>query len=339
MRVLVTGADEVWGQLTAEAVLAAPTLRDSTGKHREVESVLLAVHDAPWDPAIADDPRVEVVQADIADHEQILSVVSAHATDSILHFETVTRDRGAGDDDFDAMLRVNLGGSLNLLDACRRRSLDGRPPKLVFCSSLSVFADGTSETISDVTRRLPTSSYGTTKAAVELLIMDFSQRGYVDGRSSVLPMCVSWRPDQRGQDFLHMAFQTPFDGKPIPLRLRRDTPIWLNGYTTCIANLLELHDVDADRLDRSRALLQPGVRTTVGEMLSAFAEVAAHHRIQLGPVIDDLEPAVQHHFDGYPDSVDASKALALGLSSDDLEGIVERYLTAYTLLPATDDST
>src|SRR5581483_4778441 len=124
------------------------------------------------------------------------------------------------------------------------------------------------------TPRTPSSTYGTTKAIVEMLVTNYSARGFVDGRSSILPMCVSWRPDRHSGQFLYDMFDEPFNGQEIAVPIRRDTRIFFNGWHTCIANLLELQDLDAAALKENRSGLQPGLSVTSDEMRHAFTRIA-----------------------------------------------------------------
>jgi nucleoside-diphosphate-sugar epimerase len=326
MRVLVTGADDVWGQLAAEAVLAAPSLRDPFGHEQQVDALVLMLHEEPWDRRIEADSRVRVVRGDIAHRAEVEEVFAAGLIDSVIHFETVTRDRDNGEDDFGGMVRTNMLGSLNLLECCRAQE---HVAKFVFCSSCSVFKDGLLEPVSEQTPRTPSSTYGTTKAIVEMLVNNYSARGFVDGRSSILPMCVSWRPDRRSGEFLYDMFDEPFNGEEIVLPIRPDTRIFFNGWHTCIPNLVELHELDADRLGENRSVLQPGLSVTIQEMLDAFARAAESRRLTIGPVVEKLQPAIQEKVDAYNKFADTSRAAALGLSSEDLDSLVNRYLDVY----------
>jgi nucleoside-diphosphate-sugar epimerase len=329
MRVLVTGADYVWGYLTAEAVLATPTLKNSRGVAEAIESVVLVLHDHPWDPAIERDPRLKWVRGDIAIREQIEAVISEHRIDSIMHFETVTRDYGPGEDDFWGMMRVNALGTLNILESCRAV---GNQPKLVFCSSSSVFEDGIQEVVSEQTRRMPTATYGTTKAIAELLINNYAERGYVDGRSAILPMCVSWRPYRRNAEFLHEVLNEPLNGKEIRLALRADTRLYFNGYLTCIRNLLELHDIDGRALGRDRSMLQPGIGHTINEMIEAFRREAKRRNLKLGPVVEKFDAEKQAEFDVYNKDANTQRAHQFKLSTESLDRIVQRYCDDYLAL-------
>ena len=281
MNVLVTGADDIWGYLTAERILQVAALKNTAGNEKTVESVVLVVHDSPYESAISADPRVKIVNGNITDKAQIEEIIRDNNIESIFHFETVTRDRGDGEDDFDGMIRVNIFGSLNILEACRKT---GRTPKLVFCSSCSVFQDGIEECVSPSTRRLPSSTYGTTKTVVELLIANYSARKFVDGRNSVLPMCVSWRPTRANTDFMHDVFKAPFDGNDIDTCLAPDTRLFFNGFHTCIDNLIETHNLNSELLGEDRSLLQPGITASLAEMVDAFQRIGADRGVSVGNI-------------------------------------------------------
>lgn len=324
LTVLVTGADDVWGSLTAEAVLRAGELAKQGGGSAEVARVVLPVHDSPWSADLARDPRVTLANGRITDKEFVGGLFASSRIDSVFHFETVTRDRGSGERDFDAMLNTNLMGSLHLLESARLHSPGAR---FVFCSSCSVFADDLgSQVVSDDTRRLPSATYGTTKAAVELLINDYARRGYVDGRSSILPMCVSWRPDKRSVEFLHGVFECPFADREEVVGLEPEVQLWLNGYSTCIANLLELHDVNGEVLGDDRGVLQPGVTISVAEMIDTFRRVGEDERVPVAQFSFQPDAGLQREFEQYPKHVEPRRASALGLSSEDFEALARRYL-------------
>ena len=326
MHVLVTGADDIWGCLTAERILERSTLKNSAGADSQVQLVVLVVHERLCESLIASDPRVKVVKGDIANKDEIQRIILDNRINSVFHFETVTRDRGTGEDDFDGMMNVNIFGSLNILEACRRT---GYKPRIVFCSSCSVFQDYIKEAVSPATRRMPSSTYGTTKAVVELLIANYTTRGFVDGRNSILPMCVSWRPTAANTDFIHDVFRAPFTGKDLVITLKPDTRLFFNGYYTCIDNLIETHDIDSESLGDDRSLLQPGINASLEEIIDSFRRIGATNGITVGNVIENFDPEKQAAFDAYNKLTNFDRALEFNLSHEDLDSIVSRYLDAY----------
>lgn len=326
--VMVTGADHVWGQLTAEAALAAETMVDATGTRREVARVVLPVHHQPYDPQLLENPRVEVAEVSITDEAGIAKLIEGSGVTSVVHFETVTVDRDGGDADIEHTVRTNVLGSWHLLEALRR-SAPGAG-SLVFCSSCAVFEDDadTSLTspVSEATRRRPATLYGATKAAVELLVDAYGGRGDVDARAAVLPMNVSWRPDARNADFLNDVIGAVVDAGPLTLGVEADRKLFLNGYETCIANLFELHDLPAAALGSNRTLLQPGIVATPAEMVDSLRQAARERGHEVGEVTWQPDAGRAQRLGQFPSRVDDSRARGLGLSVPDLGAITRRHL-------------
>lgn len=330
MNVLVTGADDVWGYLTAEQILRRGALRGSAGRLSPVERVILLCHKGVYLPDILRDGRVEVVLGSITDAACTEAVIAGRGVDSVFHFETLVCDRGAGESAFDEMLEVNLQGSLNLMQACRR---SGRVPKMIFCASCSVFPDF-SPRPSEACRRRPSTTYGSTKACVELLLADFTRRGFLDGRSSLLPMCVSWKPTPPDMDFMNQVFRTPFDGGDVVTPLHPDTRLFFNGYYADILNLIETHDLPSEALGDDRSLIQPGISCTVREMYDMFVQVGARQGVRVGRLVEQWDAGTQRGLDGFCKSADFSRAERLGLTQETLEQVVTRYLSDYLALCA-----
>lgn len=290
------------------------------------------VHEAPWDSWILGDPRVRLVRGSVASRADVQRVFDEGPIASVLNFETVTRDRGSGEDDFDGMLRVNTFGSLNLLEACRTQP---QPVKFMFCSSCSVFRDHLPDPVSEATRRAPSSTYGTTKAMVELLLANYSARGFVDARASILPMCVSWRPDRRSREFLHDIIDDPYGSEPIVLGVDPDTRVFFNGWEVCIRNLLETHELPDVALGEERTLLQSGVSVTVREMLAALREAGEPHGLRLAEVQEAPDPETQAKVDAYNKYADFSLGRSLGLSQESLSQLAQGYAREYARLSVT----
>ena len=329
MNVLVTGADDVWGYLTAEQILRRGVLKNADQALCPVDRVILFCHKGPYLPDILQDPRCEVVLGSITDAAATEAVILDNAIDSIFHFETLVSDRGDGEQAFDAMLNVNLQGSLNLMKSCKK---SGRVPKMVFCASCSVFPDFSAEPVSETSRRLPSTTYGSTKACVELLLANFTRRGFLDGRNSLLPMCVSWKPTPPDADFMNNVFHTPFDGSDVVTPLHPDTLLYFNGYYSDILNLIETHDIPSPELGEERSLIQPGISCTVQEMYDMFVKVGSREGCRVGRLVEKWDPAAQAGLDGFCKYADFSRAVHFGLTQETLEQVVTRYLHDYLAL-------
>lgn len=244
--VLITGADEPWGASAASAVLAAGVVTID-GHPAKVDRVVLPIHRAVRDGGVAADPRVVAAPASIQDAGAMRDLVERHDVTSVIHFETVTGDRDGGDEDVALTVATNLGGSVNLMEALRLHG-GGR---FVFCGSLSMFADDQDGAVSEArTPRFPTSLYGSTKAAVELLATAYAARGLIDARVAVLPAHMVWPPEPAVSDVLHGLLGDLVGHDPLTVPVPEDFRVFVNDAVACGLNLLELHDAPRDRVGR-----------------------------------------------------------------------------------------
>jgi len=191
MRVLITGGAGFLGQRLARSILASGVLAGRDGAPAPVSRLLLLDTVAPSQlPAGA-----EAMVGDITEPASLRRALG-DGIDSVFHLAAVVS--AAAEADFDFGMRVNLDGTRAVLDACR--ALD-RPPRLVFASSVAVFGGDLPKRLDDATAPAPQTSYGTQKAIGELLVADYSRKGFIDGRSlrrvaGAAPVArISWQPD------------------------------------------------------------------------------------------------------------------------------------------------
>ncbi len=174
MKVLITGGAGFLGKRLTARLLA----------RADIDEIVL-VDMAPA-KGLAD-PRVRIVAGDIADPALMASLID-EKTAGVFHLAAVVS--GQAEADFDLGMRINLDASRLLLDLCRQR---GHKPRVVFTSSVAVYGGDLPDVVTDDLALRPASSYGTEKAIAELLLADYSRRGFVDGRVLRLPT-VSVRP-------------------------------------------------------------------------------------------------------------------------------------------------
>ena len=86
---------------------------------------------------------------------------------------------GGAEQNFELGTKVNLDATRDLLEACR---LAGHCPKFVFASSIAVYGGMLADPVTDDTPPSPRLSYGAQKLIGEILIDDYTRRGYIDGR-------------------------------------------------------------------------------------------------------------------------------------------------------------
>ncbi len=299
MRVVITGGCGFLGQRVALQLLA----------RRDVDELVL-FDNAPSTPPLPDDKRLKVVTGDIADGEAVRRVISAGAA-SVFHLAAVVS--GQAEADTDLGYRVNLDGTRAVLDACRAL---GTCPRVVFASSLAVYGGALPPAVGDETPLTPQTSYGTQKAIGELLVNDYSRKGFVDGRAVRLPTVVvrPGRPNRAASTFASSMIREPLAGREAVCPVSPETVMALASPRRIVAGLVHAHDLPAGAFGASRSLQLPGFSVAVGEMAAAVRRTGgetAYARIRWQP-----DPQIQRIISGWPQKLLASRAEALGFSAD-----------------------
>lgn len=318
MKVLVTGGAGFLGQRLARQLLTQGQLTDSAGQLQAITELVLVdvvpAHDFG-------DARVTVVTGDIADGVLMRATIDAD-TASIFHMAAIVS--GQAEADFELGMRINLDASRLLLDICREL---GHKPKVVFTSSVAVYGGQLPEVVQDSTALNPQSSYGTQKAIGELLLNDYSRRGFVDGRVLRLPT-ISVRPgkpNKAASSFASGIIREPLNGEAAVCPVGTDLRLWLLSPRGAIASLIAGHELPGAAFGASRTVNLPGLSVSVGEMIAALDEVAGSDvtaRISHAP-----DAAVERIVRSWPGAWDTKRAAALGLTADaDFVAIIRAYV-------------
>ncbi len=299
MRVVITGGCGFLGRRVALQLLA----------RREVDELVLFDNAPPALP-LPEDKRLSAVTGDIAEAEAVRRVIST-GTHSVFHLAAVVS--GQAEADTDLGYRVNLDGTRAVLDACRAL---GACPRVVFASSLAVYGGALPPAVGDDTPLTPQTSYGTQKAIGELLVNDYSRKGFVDGRALRLPTVVvrPGRPNRAASTFASSIIREPLAGHEAVCPVSPDTVMALASPRRIVAGLLHAHDLPADVFGTSRSLQLPGFSVAVGEMAAAVRRAggeAAYARIRWQP-----DPQIQQIVSGWPPALFAPHAEALGFAAD-----------------------
>lgn len=235
--------------------------------------------------------------------------------------------------DFDSALAVNLDGTRAVLERCRALPA---PPRFVFASSVAVFGQrvDASGPAGDSTKQTPVTTYGMTKAIGELLVNEYSRRGWVDGRSARLPTVVirPGRPNAAASSFASGLFREPLAGETAVVPVVEETPVVLIGCRRAVSGLERLLlDVPASSLGADRALALPGMEVTVGAMIAA----ARRHPATVGQIVVQPDAAITAVVASWPGRWDAARAEALGFTADDhLDRLIDEYLEDFRPRPA-----
>ncbi len=322
MRVVITGGAGFLGRRLARRVLERGRLAGPSGEPASVREVVLL--DRAAAEGLPADGRLRAVAGDVGDRA-LLDELVAGAPGGVSVFHLASMVSAGCEADFDGALRVNLDGGRAVLEACRRAA--GRP-RLVFASSLAVYGGPDLPTpVDEATRPTPETTYGMTKVAMELLVADYSRRGFLDGRSARLPTVIvrPGRPNRAASGFASGVFREPLNGETAVVPVPPETAMPVIGARTAVEGLLRLHDVPGEALGPARTLNLPSLAPTVAEMVACLRRVAGDR--PLGAVEYAPDPGVEAIVRTWPRAIDGGRAAALGLPADpDLESILRAYI-------------
>lgn len=304
MRILITGGGGFLGQKLARQLASTARLRG-----QPVTGMTLIDLGEPA-PVEAPFP-VERAACDIADAGAVAAQM-AQPFDVVFHLAAVVS--GAAEADFDLGLRVNLFGTLNLLQAARA---GGNAPVFVYASSAAVHGGEEPAEITDACLPNPQTSYGTQKLMGEYLLTDMSRKGFVDGRGLRLPT-VSIRPGRANaaaSSFMSSIFRDTMQGGTANCPVGPDFEVWHTAPRTVVANLVHAAEIEAGALGLNRCFDLTGRTDTIGAMIAAMTRVAgpdAAARITWNP-----DPVIERIVRGWRNRVAAEKARRLGFRADD----------------------
>src|SRR5271155_6102784 len=193
----------------------------SDGRLGTSDITRMTLHDvvAPKQPEKAGFP-VETMAGDFAVPGFAEKLV-ADRPDVIFHLAAIVS--GEAELDFDKGYRINLDGTRMLLDAIRLIG-GGYKPRVVFTSSIAVFGAPFPDAIGDEFFHTPLTSYGTQKACCELLLADYSRKGFFDGIGIRLPtICVRpGKPNKAASGFYSNIMREPLIGEEALLPVAED---------------------------------------------------------------------------------------------------------------------
>jgi nucleoside-diphosphate-sugar epimerase len=311
MKTLITGAAGFLGTRLARALLDGA--RGVPGV-----STLVAVDTVT---AALSDHRVDSRTGTITDADFVRSVVDGDV-DVVYHLAAVLS--GQSEAEFDVGMRVNVDGTRNLLEACRRVK---KPPRFIFTSTVAVYGGPLPPVVPEDAPVRPESSYGAAKAIAELLVSDYSRKGFVDGIACRLPTVAirPGKPNSAMSSFVSGIIREPLAGIdsvcPVPL----DTRLWICSPDVLTSNLVHAGRLDTSSLGNRRAINLPGLSVTAAEMLDSLERLggtAARARVRCEPDADIMRIVLT-----WPGAFDVSRALGLGFAVDrDVDSVVRQFM-------------
>lgn len=314
MRILILGGGGFLGRRLAKELI-------QNGGLAQGELVRLTMVDIAFAEDTLHDSRVEYIRADFSDEAAITNILQQQP-DVIFHLAAIVS--GEAEKNLELGMKINFYASLQVLELCRKLAIH---PRIVFASSCAVFGGDVSRVITDETAPKPRSSYGTQKAMVELLVNDYSRRGFVDGRSIRLPTIAirPGKPNAATSSFVSSIIREPLQGKKATYPVPPETPCWILSPKHAIKNFIHAANIDEKLLGDDRVINLPGLTVTVREMINSLEQIT-------GPEVTKL---ISHEPDAFLQSIvltwppyfDTLKAKKLGFVSDSsVREIIQSYI-------------
>jgi nucleoside-diphosphate-sugar epimerase len=307
MHILIIGAAGMVGRKLAHALIAAGELGG------EPISTLTLADVVP--PALTSAPfHVSALSVDLSLPGAAETLV-AMRPDVIFHLAAIVS--GEAEADFDRGYAINLDGTRFLLEAIRQQGLVAPwCPRLVFTSSIAVFGMPLPSAIPDDMAQTPLTSYGTQKAICELLLADYSRRGFLDGLGIRLPTIVvrPGAPNKAASGFFSGIIREPLNGLEAVLPVDDSVRHRFASPRSAVGFLLHAASIDTAPLGQRRNLTMPGLSATIAEELAALERFGGKSATALIRRVPD--ETIARIVAGWPQNFDASRALSLGFVAE-----------------------
>lgn len=308
MHVLIIGAAGMIGRKLTQQLV-----KDGVVSGKKITSLTLTDVFEPSAP-VGFSGKVTIEQSDLS-KAGVATALVAKRPDVIFNLAAVVS--GEAEANFEKGYLINMDGGRSLFEAIRlEHEKDGYYPRVVFCSSLAVFGSPFPKVIGDEFLTAPLTSYGTQKAIVELLLADYSRRGYFDGISIRLPtICIRpGKPNAAASGFFSNILREPLVGQEAVLPVADTIRHWFASPRSAVGFLLHAASIDLSGLGVRRNLIMPGLSATVADEIEALRSVAGEKAVALIKRVPDER--IIKIVDGWAEDYDPQLALSLGFRAE-----------------------
>jgi len=307
MNIVITGAAGFLGKKLVKALLAKGSLVNQQGQQQSITRIT-AFDIVPL--AGIEDPRLQVVCGDICDPAELAKLIDEQ-TDSVFHLAAIVS--GQAEQNFDLGMKINVDAARQIME--RLRVLP-QTVRLVTTSSVAVFGGQLPDKVPDDQVWMPQSSYGTQKAMNDLLLSDYSRKGFLDGRSLRMPTIVvrPGKPNAAASSFASGIIREPLNGETSNCPVSTDTRLWLMSPDKAVAALIRGHELDGKELDKGRVINLCGLSVTVDTMIDSLRRIAGDEvvsRISYNP-----DQAIINIVNSWPGDFHADYARRLGFEAN-----------------------
>lgn len=314
MRVLILGAGGFIGRRLAKELL-------NKGGLDRGEIAQLVLVDVAFPDERFRDTRVKYLEGDFSEDVTIGNILR-EPPDIIYHLAAVVS--GEAEKNFEIGMKINFLASYKLLEFCRKLAIC---PTIVFASSCAVFGGDVSKMITDDTAPKPRSSYGTEKAMVELLMNDYSRRGFVDGRTLRLPTIAvrPGKPNAATSSFISGIIREPLNGLRATCPVPKESKFWILSPQRLIQNMVHAANLEQQMLGDDRIINLPGLTVSVIEMVEALREIAGRKATDL--ITYEPDAFVQRIVLSWPPHFKTERGDKLGFVRDEsVSAVIRAYM-------------
>ena len=309
MRILIVGGGGMLGQKLVRELAKTGNL---IGKR--IDQIILA--DAFIEPKIPPGASFEIIAkvADITSNDVAESLIGSKV-DVIFHLAAIVS--GEAEADFEKGYRVNVDGTRNLFEAIRKVG-GGYCPRVVFTSSVAVYGGPYPDIVGDDFHLQPRTSYGAQKAIGELLLNDYSRRGFLDGIGLRLPtICVRpGLPNKAASGLFSNIIREPLVGLEAILPAGKEVTNIFASPRSAVGFLIHAATLDTSLLGDRRCLMMPGVAASLGDEIDALARVAGAKIVWL--IKEERDPFVEKMVANWnPPPFTSARAKALGFKCEE----------------------
>lgn len=312
-KILITGAA---GQIGSELTRA---LRGRFGDANVVVSDIFRP-----EGGLAESGPFELL--DVTDAKALDAILGKYQIDTVYHLAALLS--ATGEKNPQKAWRINMNGLINVLEAARARNL----VRIFSPSSIAVFGPTTPREMTPQDTVLgPTTMYGVTKVAGELLCDYYVQKYGLDVRGCRYPGIISHLtlPGGGTTDYAVAIFYEAVKHGRYTCFLREDTRLPMMYMPDCLKCTLDLMDADFARLKHHSSFNVTAMSFSAGELAAEIAKHVPGFQVTYEP---DFRQAIA---DSWPASIDDNAARAewgwkpafdlAGMTVDMLEALRKRH--------------
>jgi nucleoside-diphosphate-sugar epimerase len=341
LKLVILGCDGLVGARLSGLITANEKLHISPSEEMALTKVVLFDRNPTCnnvEKAVLDDPRVEYVSGDLTDGVCMRKILSPDGCTRVTTIHLAALLSGYSEDDFDLGMKVNLFGTLNVMEIVRSISKDlGAPQIYCYVSTdyVACFNEyNQTHPVTEESFRLSPVSYGCQKACNELLISDYTRKGFLDGRVGRLSAVIGRPGFSNSISYPYTGiFTQPLEGKDYDVPLPMEVPYPCSSLKTDAESLLFMATkVDSEKIGHNRVIQIACKSMTLKMIWEACQEVAAEESITLGKMnqVSSSEGKTTCTEINVCPNVSDAKAASLGFPMEvDLKEIIRDYVNRY----------